>query len=90
MGFLSVYDDSSVTLRGYDFRGGAGDLILDGDRILGTGVLIGKWFDDTSWALTIDNNDPGAMVTTIPEPSTLAMLLCGLLTLTCYWKRRRG
>jgi len=67
-----------VTFHAQDFVLGTG-LSLDGDRVLGTGILSGKWFDGTPWTVTIGQNDPGATILAIPEPATLSLLaLCGL------------
>ena len=84
--------DGIVTFHGYDFRG-SGGLSLEDEWVVGTGWLTGKWSDGTAWITRVDvNSGPWATIrlNVVPEPSTLAMLLCGLLAITCYWKRRRG
>jgi hypothetical protein len=40
--------NSIVRFYGYDFTGTTG-ISFDGDKVLGTGELRGKWFDGTSW-----------------------------------------
>ena len=82
---LSAYEGGTVVLHGTDFQGIVG-LTLDGNEVIGTGLLTGKWFDGTSWAITIDRNDSTATILAIPEPATLGLLLFGGLALL----RRRG
>ena len=82
---LSVYDESTVTIRGRDFVLGD-ELSLDGDRVFGTGDLSGEWFDGTPWTVTITANDPGATILAIPEPATLGLLALGSLAVL---RRRR-
>ena len=65
MNYLSAYDTSTVTFRACDFSFGAG-LSLDGDRVLGTGLLSGEWNDGTKWVLEIDTNDETAIIWAIP------------------------
>lgn len=82
---LHARDTSIVTFYGYDFQALNG-LSLDGNRALGTGTLVGRWFDGTLWATIITTNESGAMILAIPEPATLGLLLLGGLALS----RRRG
>jgi len=79
---LYAYDDSAVDIHGYDFRTTAG-LTLDGDNVLGTGVLTGKWYgqDDTMWAMTISTNAAAATIRVVPEPATLSLLALGGLAM---------
>jgi len=66
-------------------------LTLDGDRVLGTGLLTGKWFDGTSWAIPIQKHDLGATIRVVPEPSTLVLLSIGAGGLLVFaWRRRSG
>ncbi|MCX7424652.1 MAG: hypothetical protein NTW96_03340 [Planctomycetia bacterium] len=54
---LHSYSSSVVTFTVKDFRLGGG-LALDGDRLLGTGILSGQWADGTErWAIDIATND---------------------------------
>jgi len=82
VGNLYAYNPSTVTLHGYDFRA-TGGLTLDGDNVLGTGVLTGRWYgpDDTMWAMTISGNAAGATILAIPEPATLSLLALGGLAM---------
>jgi hypothetical protein len=68
---LLAYDTSNITFYGHDFQATAG-LSLDGDRVLGTGELTGKWLDGTSWTTSIQLNAAGATIRAVPEPSTFA------------------
>jgi hypothetical protein len=87
---LWARDTSTVTLYGYDFRA-TGGLSLNGEKVLGTGLLTGKWFDGTPWATNIRANESGATIRAIPEPSTLALLGMGAAgLLVCAWPRRGG
>ena len=58
---LRAYDDSAVTFHALDFRLGGG-LSLDGDRVVGTGILSGEWYDSTRWTIDIDTNASGATI----------------------------
>jgi hypothetical protein len=59
--YLSACDSSTVIFYGQNFLATDG-LILDGQRVLGTGILGGKWFDGTRWAVNISTNDPTATI----------------------------
>jgi len=80
VGLLYIYETSTVAFDGQDFILGTG-LSLDGDRVLGTGVLSGKWFGGTAWTVNISANDPGATILAIPEPATMSLLGLGGLGL---------
>lgn len=77
---------SAVTFHARDFYLGSG-LSLDGDRVLGTGILGGEWFDGTSWTVNIGINDPGATIQAVPEPATMSLLALGLAGL--FVRRRK-
>jgi hypothetical protein len=66
---LEVHDTSLVTFFVRDVRLGDG-LSLDGDRLLGTGVLSGEWLDDAPrWMVDIQTNASGATILVItPTP----------------------
>jgi len=82
---MYCYDTSTVTFDGQDFILGAG-LSRDGDKVLGTGVLSGKWMDGTAWTTSIFVHDAGATILLVPEPATLSLQALGGLALL----RRRG
>ena len=73
-------DTSIVTFDGYDF-GATDGLTLDGNTVLGTGVLTGKWADGTAWTTTIEDHDPTATILAVPEPAALSLLALGGLAL---------
>jgi len=75
---LDAQDDSFVIFEGYDFILGDGlSWDIDGQTILGTGTLIGNWFDDTSFEIAIDNHEATSTIMAIPEPATLVLLTLG-------------
>jgi hypothetical protein len=82
---LYARDTSTVTFDGKDFILSTG-LSLDGDKVLGTGLLSGKWSDGTPWTLMISENAAGATILLVPEPATLVLLGLGGLALV---RRRR-
>ena len=73
---LDARNTSTVTFHGQDFILGTG-LSLNGDRVLGTGTLSGKWFDGTAWAVNISRNDASATIRVVPEPATVSLLALG-------------
>ena len=52
---LRAYSSSVVTFNVRDFRLGAG-LTLDGERLLGTGILSGEWVDELRWEVNVATN----------------------------------
>ena len=83
---LSAYDTSNITFYGTNFHAIDG-LTLDGTMVLGTGLLMGKWFDGTSWITSISSHDSGATIRAVPEPATLSLLALG--SLVALRRRRR-
>ena len=73
---LYAHDTSAVSFSARDFRLGGG-LSFDGDRVLGTGILSGEWFDGTPWAVNIEHHDSGATILAVPEPASIALLALG-------------
>jgi len=66
---LIVGGSSDVFFQGYDF-GATDGLYLDGDKVLGSGTLTGKWEDGTSWAASIPYIGSSATIRIISEPLT--------------------
>ena len=64
--YVYAYDSSVVTLYGQNFRVGGG-LAFDGERLVGTGFLIGEWMDGTGWVMNILANASTATILAIPE-----------------------
>jgi hypothetical protein len=78
--YLGAFDSSTVIFHGRDFQV-AGSLVLDGDRVLGIGLLSGEWMDGTPWSVSILMHDPTATILAIPEPATLFLLGLGAVLL---------
>lgn len=76
-------DNSTVIFDGYNF--GLGDGLswgVDGETILGTGLLTGKWFDNTSFVIPIGRRiGDTTTIMAVPEPATLFLLTLGGLFL---------
>jgi len=85
---LSACDTSTVSFYAREFQLGPG-LTLDGDRLLGTGVLCGAWGYGTRWTVEIKKNDPTATIRLVPELATSSALALGGLGLLCR-RRRTG
>jgi hypothetical protein len=73
---MKVSGDCIIKLHGYDFELGNG-LWLDGNRLMGTGMLGGKWLDGVSWNTEIVWNYEPANILLVPEPTTLLLLGMG-------------
>jgi hypothetical protein len=89
-GGISAVDASTITFYGTDFQA-TGGLTLDGNTVLGTGVLSGKWSNGTPWSLEITNHAASATIRAVPEPSTFVLLGMGTVGLLAFaWRRRRA
>ncbi|MFC1596317.1 hypothetical protein ACFL5Q_00025 [Planctomycetota bacterium] len=90
---LHTYGSSIVTLNVKDYRLGGG-LTLEGERLLGTGILSGEWMDGTPrWDIDIaTNSGAGIFISQVPEPTTPAALsgLLGMGLIGRWWRRRRA
>lgn len=74
--YLQTFDFSVVTFYGLDFLA-SGGLNFDGNYILGTGTLSGKWIDGTPWSIYIQNSGSTSTIMAIPEPATILLLGLG-------------
>ena len=64
---LSASGSSIVTFYVRDFRLGSG-LTIDGNRLLGTGILSGEWVDATRWEINIAYNYGAEIFISLVEP----------------------
>ena len=80
MGFLNAQEASITTFFAYDVELFDG-LSFDGNEILGTGSLTGKWFDGTPFAESVWKHEPDAHIFLVPEPTTLSLLALGSLAI---------
>jgi hypothetical protein len=69
---LLAYNSSTVIFHGLDFLA-SGGLTLSGERVLGTGILSGKWMDGTPWTVNISGNEPTATILAVPAPYILTI-----------------
>lgn len=81
---LYAIDSSVVSFHGRNFSI-SGGLVLDGERVLGLGILSGEWMDGTPWAVDILQNESSVTILVVPEPGTLLLLGIGAVML----RRRR-
>jgi hypothetical protein len=92
VGILAAQRSSVVTFYGQDFLA-SGGLILDGERVLGLGMLSGEWLDGTGWVVEIYRNDATATIWAIPGPSVIpapgALVLVSIGVSCLTWMRRR-
>jgi hypothetical protein len=73
---LQVLEYSSTTFYGKNFEV-SGGLILDGDKILGTGTLKGEWLNSTQWTTIIEDHESTATIRIVPEPATILIIGLG-------------
>jgi hypothetical protein len=76
---LHARDTSTTNIFGQNFQYSSG-LILDGNRVFGTGILSGEWLDGTPWAIDIMENYSTATIL-VPEPATLLFFGLGAVIL---------
>lgn len=85
---LRAYKSSTVNFYGQNFSVSNG-LILDGERVLGTGTLSGEWMDGTPWAINIYRNDPTATILATPVPGAVVLGMLGLSVAGLKLRKRR-
>lgn len=89
--YLSAHGSSNVTFVAREFRLGPGlwlGHLADGrDKVHGTGILSGEWYNGERWTTCITRNDSGGTILAIPEPVTLSLLALGGLVI--LHRRRR-
>ena len=67
---LNANDNSLTIIYGYDFQA-TGGLSLDGNTVVGLGVLRGKWHDGASWSIPILEHEPDATIRVSLSSATL-------------------
>lgn len=77
---LHTHSSSITTFYGQNFLYGSG-LTLDGNRVLGTGILSGEWQNGTPWTVNIAENQSTAIILVVPEPAMLLLLGIGAVML---------
>ena len=83
---VHAFQSATITFWATDFFLGEG-LSLNGNELVGIGLLSGQWLDGTEWTTEIRWNDDTATILLIPEPATLLLLSLGGLALP-YRKRQ--
>jgi len=66
--YLAVWDSSQVNMSGRSIGSwltASGSLVLNGERVLGTGILSGEWMDGTRRVVNIAQNPPTATILAI-------------------------
>jgi len=76
VGGLNARHNSTVSIYGYDVYGTSGLELVDG-KVVGIGLLSGKWKDGTAFAINISENAETAIIQVIPEPTSILILGLG-------------
>lgn len=89
IGTITASGHGIITLEGYDFRT-TGGLSLQGNKLIGSGVLTGRWFgaDNSSWSINVSDHPSTSSIIVTPEPATLSILAAGALTIVRSRRRR--
>lgn len=80
VGLLRASGKSHITLWGENFKLGDG-LWMEGNNLIGTGILSGTWLDGASWTTEIYENTDTSTILLVPEPASLLILALGGMTL---------
>jgi hypothetical protein len=89
IGSVAAANDATIRFYGYDFQA-SGGLVLDGENVIGTGTLSGKWNDGTPWTTIIQENYSTASIVAVPEPSSVILLLIGSSIIAGYRNIRKS